>query len=221
MSVGLKMAENKGQQSGGASWAALALLVLLVGTSISLKAQSSANQSSNQSSDQPQGQTKPAQSDLPDAPTVQPAPANTAPVPPPRPAEETKPAPVARDPWTNQPIPPPSTGTATQPADETSAPPSMPPVRTVPPGSAKKPSAQEQIYTYVVHTNFVQVPVTVKDNQGRTVDGLLSTDFSVKEKPANTKGDGVLQKLTFFTADPFALSVAVVLDLGPVNHCSD
>jgi VWFA-related protein len=39
------------------------------------------------------------------------------------------------------------------------------------------------------------------------VDGLLSTDFSVKE-------NGVQQKLSFFTADPFALSVAIVLDLG-------
>lgn len=83
----------------------------------------------------------------------------------------------------------------------------MPPVKTVPPGSQRKPTGQEQIYTYVVHTNFVQVPVTVKDNQGRNVDGLLSSDFKVKE-------NGVFQKLTFFTADPFALSVAIVLDLG-------
>jgi VWFA-related protein len=84
----------------------------------------------------------------------------------------------------------------------------MPPVRTVPPGTTtKKPNAQEQLYTYVVHTNFVQVPVTVKDREGRRVDGLLSTDFTVKE-------NGTEQKLTFFTADPFALSVAIVLDTG-------
>jgi VWFA-related protein len=83
----------------------------------------------------------------------------------------------------------------------------MPPVRTVPPGSARKTNAQEQLYTYVVHTNFVQVPVTVKDRDGRRVDGLLSTDFTVKE-------NGAEQKLTFFTADPFALSVAIVLDTG-------
>jgi VWFA-related protein len=209
--VGLKMAANKRQLSIGATWAALVLLsVLLIGAASPLNAQSSANQSSNQSSNQgtdqgQEGQTKP-QGDLPDAPTIQPAPANAAPVPPPRPVEEKK-APVARDPWTNQPIPPASTGAPAQPTDESSAPPAMPPVRTVPPGTAKKPSAQEQIYTFVVHTNFVQVPVTVKDNQGRTVDGLLSTDFNVKE-------NGVVQKLTFFTADPFALSVAIVLDLG-------
>ena len=70
-----------------------------------------------------------------------------------------------------------------------------------------RPSAQEQLYTLMVHTTFVQVPVTVKD-QGRAEGGwLLSTDFTVKE-------NGAVQKLSFFTADPFALSVAIVLDLG-------
>jgi len=83
----------------------------------------------------------------------------------------------------------------------------MPPVRTVPPGTARKPNAQDQLYTYVVHTNFVQVPVTVKDRDGRRVDGLLSTDFTLKE-------NGQEQKLSFFTADPFALSVAILLDTG-------
>lgn len=85
----------------------------------------------------------------------------------------------------------------------------MPPVKTVPPGTTTKQnsSTQQQLYTLVVHTNFVQVPVTVKDRDGRMVDGLLSTDFSVKE-------NGNVQKLSFFTADPFALSVAIVLDLG-------
>jgi VWFA-related protein len=53
----------------------------------------------------------------------------------------------------------------------------------------------------------VQIPVTVKDRDGRRVDGLLPSDFSVKE-------NGALQKLSFFSSDPFALSVAIVLDLG-------
>jgi VWFA-related protein len=85
----------------------------------------------------------------------------------------------------------------------------MPPVKTVPPGSSTKqgPSAQEQLYTFRKEVSFVQIPVTVKDRNGYMVDGLLSTDFTVKE-------NGVTQKLKFFTADPFALSVAVVLDLG-------
>jgi len=53
----------------------------------------------------------------------------------------------------------------------------------------------------------VQLPVTVKDRDGRRVDGLLPTDFVVKE-------NGIVQKLSYFTQDPFALSVAIVLDLG-------
>ena len=111
--------------------------------------------------------------------------------------------------WTNQPINKPAAEPGAEPGGGTSAPPPMPPVKTVPPGSsAKQGSAgQEQLYTLVVHTNFVQVPVTVKDRDGRMVDGLLSTDFSVYE-------NGTKQKLSFFTADPFALSVAIVLDLG-------
>jgi VWFA-related protein len=51
------------------------------------------------------------------------------------------------------------------------------------------------------------VPVTVKDSDGGLVGGLRSTDFSVLE-------NGVKQKLTFFTSDPFALSAAVVIDTG-------
>jgi VWFA-related protein len=153
------------------------------------------------------GQTQPAQ-DIPDAPSsVQPPSANPEPPPPAKPVEK-KSEPVARDPWTNQPInKPASADTGTPPDEGASSTPAMPPVRTVPPGSGRKPSAQDQLYTYVVHTNFVQVPVTVKDRNGRRVDGLLSTDFTVKE-------NGTEQKLAFFTADPFALSVAIVLDLG-------
>ncbi len=149
-------------------------------------------------------------SDIPDAPTVQ-TPAETPPAPAPIPKPEEK-KPVERDPWTNQPI---SKPTAPEPAaapsgdTSTTAPPSMPPVKTVPPGSSAKQgaSSQDQLYTLVVRPTFVQVPVTVKDKQGRRVDGLLSTDFTVKE-------NGTEQKLSFFTADPFGLSVAVVLDLG-------
>jgi VWFA-related protein len=145
--------------------------------------------------------------DLPDAPAVQPPPAEPERPPIPEP-EEKKPAPVDRNPWTNQPTSKPPNA-AGEPADETSAPPpAMPPVRTVPPGTATKATrAQDDLYTYVVHTNFVQLPVTVKDRDGRRVDGLLPTDFVVKE-------NGTVQKLSYFTQDPFAMSVAVVLDLG-------
>jgi VWFA-related protein len=85
----------------------------------------------------------------------------------------------------------------------------MPPVKTVPPGSTSKTtsSAQDDLYKIRNTTNFVEVPVTVKDKSGRPVDGLISTDFVVKE-------NGTVQKLTYFTSDPFALSVAIVIDLG-------
>src|SRR6202035_1533684 len=119
---------------------------------------------------------------IPDAPsTAQPPAEKPEPSPIPRPEEKK---PVERDPWTNQPINKPA---AAQPGaaanDGTSASPRMPPVKTVPPGSSAKqgPSAQEQLYTFTVHPTFVQVPVTVKNKEGRMVDGLLSTDFSVKE----------------------------------------
>jgi VWFA-related protein len=160
------------------------------------------------SSSAPQTQTKPAQdTDIPDAPAVQPD--TTPPAPPPIPQpEEKKPAP-ALNPWTNQPeSKPPASAPDTAAGDATSTAPAMPPVRTVPPGTTpKSQNSQEQLYTLVVHTNFVQLPVTVKDHDGRMVDGLLPNDFVVKE-------NGVVQKLSFFSADPFALSVAVVLDLG-------
>jgi len=84
----------------------------------------------------------------------------------------------------------------------------MPPVQTVPPGTAaRQNAAKDELYRLKISTNFVDVPVTVKDRDGRRVDGLLFKDFSVYE-------DGKKQQLTFFTSDPFELSVAIVLDLG-------
>lgn len=85
----------------------------------------------------------------------------------------------------------------------------MPPVKTVPPGTLPRNQINpaEGIYKVVVISNFVQLPVMVQDPDGRRVDGLLSTDFTVLE-------NGKKQTLTFFTSDPFALSVAIVLDTG-------
>src|SRR5256886_17144364 len=54
-----------------------------------------------------------------------------------------------------------------------------------------------------VQVNQVMVPVTVKDESGQLVKGLLAKDFSVLE-------NGKKQKLNFFTSDPFALSAAVI-----------
>jgi VWFA-related protein len=172
-------------------------------------AQSSpSQQSGTQTQPASPGTQSPAQSsDIPDAPTVQPsaAPAEPPPIPKPEPKKSATPD---LNPWTNQPNQANQFPTSENaPGDQTSPPPPMPPGKTIPPGTAAKPSAQEQLYTLVVHTNFVQLPVSVKDRDGRMVEGLLPTDFTVVE-------NGVKQKLSFFTSDPFALSVAIVLDLG-------
>lgn len=93
----------------------------------------------------------------------------------------------------------------------------MPPVQTVPPGSAQAGDAEagpknqvnpnEPLLKLRVTTSFVQVPVLVKDGQGRRVYGLTYRDFTVNE-------NGKPQTLTYFTSDPFPLSVAIVLDIG-------
>lgn len=88
-------------------------------------------------------------------------------------------------------------------------PPAMPPVETVKPGTAPRNqiNPKEDLYRILVTTNFVQIPVMVKYSDGRPVDGLLAKDFTVLE-------NGKKQTLTYFTSDPFELSVAVLLDIG-------
>ena len=67
------------------------------------------------------------------------------------------------------------------------------------------PSSRDELFKFSSTVSFVQVPVTVRDNTGHLVPGLSSHDFAVFE-------DGVPQKLSFFTSDPFPLSAAVVVD---------
>ena len=58
---------------------------------------------------------------------------------------------------------------------------------------------------FVVHVNFVQVPVTVKDSKGNLVSGLTWRDFTVYEN--NTR-----EPLRVFSVDPQPLSIAFVID---------
>lgn len=139
--------------------------------------------------------------DIPDAPSATRPPQsfpNAAPAPRPE-----APAPA------NPPAPAPNPQPA--PANDTTPPPAAPPAKitTVPEGGAteERSSGQEELYKYVINTNQVIVPVMVKDDSGRLVSGLLPRDFTVYE-------DGKKQKLNFFTTDPFALSAAVIFDLG-------
>lgn len=85
----------------------------------------------------------------------------------------------------------------------------MPPIRTVAPGTGPRNqiNPSEDLYTISIKASFVQIPVMVKDKDGRRVDGLLPKDFTVLE-------NGKPQKLTYFTSDPFQLSVAILLDIG-------
>jgi VWFA-related protein len=133
--------------------------------------------------------------DIPDAPSTSQPPAPQLKTPPP---------------GTN-PTNPPDQGPSNPPPGA-DAPPGPPPpmkINTVPEGSVPKsqPSAQDQLFQLRVNVNQVVVPVRVTDESGHLVSGLLSTDFSVFE-------DGKKQKLNFFTSDPFALSAAVIIDLG-------
>ena len=148
-------------------------------------------------------QQQPAQ-DIPDAPSAVQPPAPKPPVTPrPSEPEEQKAEPASSS----------SADTPAQKPDQTQpTPPPMPPIQTMPQGSqAGAPRNQinpsEDLYKISVPVNFVQIPVLVKSRDGRRVEGLLSRDFTVLE-------NGKPQKLTFFTSDPFQLSVAILIDLG-------
>ncbi|HTR23594.1 MAG TPA: VWA domain-containing protein [Terriglobales bacterium] len=101
------------------------------------------------------------------------------------------------------------TNPAPQDTNQTQPPPQMPPIKTVPAGSVPKDKDTGEALDYVIRSNvnLVQVPVTVKDADGRMVNGLLPKDFTVLE-------NGQRQQLKFFTSDPFSISAAVIIDLG-------
>lgn len=169
------------------------------------------------SAQQQQDQKK--QEDIPDAPSVsnQPAPTNTLPLP-----ASHIPLPKASD-SANQPTPDenaPPPVSHEQPkedpnnpfpesdvpkTDENKTPVNIQPLT---PGDASGENGSGlQDFRIVSNVNQVIIPVRVVDDRGLMVNGLLPKDFAVYE-------NGTRQKLNFFTGDPFALSVAVVLDLG-------
>jgi VWFA-related protein len=149
----------------------------------------------NPTQSKPPANSQPAQ-DIPDAPsTVQP------------PAPKL-PAEMPPEPGTS--APPAYPGEATQqPDQDKQAAPPIHPVETIPAGSRPRNqiNPKEDLYTISVSANVVQIPVLVKYSDGRRVDGLLSKDFVVKE-------NGKVQTLTYFSSDPFELSVAILLDTG-------
>ncbi len=150
-----------------------------------------------------------SQEKLPDAPIPQ----NNAPVP-----QVSVPTPGASDTGGDSssaanPEANPNTRAA-EPGDTGQQNPQPPPpgsqeIKTIPPGQAATGpgSGVDELFKLRVNVNFVSVPVTVKDHDGHLVAGLLQKDFSILE-------DGVPQKITFFTSDPFPLSTALVIDVG-------
>ncbi|MGH9516320.1 MAG: VWA domain-containing protein [Terriglobales bacterium] len=153
---------------------------------------------------------------IPDAPsTVQPPAALPQPPPTPQSEQQAGPAPQ-QPPAANEPPP-------RESSDETPAGPPPPiNIKTVPQGGATSNATdtdtQEQFAKIQVNVNQVIIPVTVKDESGHLVGGLLPKDFTVRE-------NGKKQTLNFFTSDPFALSAAIIFDLGmkdvdvqKVNH---
>ncbi len=124
-------------------------------------------------------------------------------------------------PSANPPAPPPNQAPPTesnpgpQPSPASDEVPPVPPfkVTTVPEGGAEaqrgpeRTASNDELYKIVTNVNQVLVPVMVKDDSGRLVNGLLSRDFTVFE-------DGKKQNLNFFTTDPFALSATVIFDVG-------
>lgn len=203
-----KLRAGCGIHSSAARRLGCAIVACLFGISIAWaqdpgtqnQAQAPANQNQAPAKDQPVD-------DIPDTPSAVQPPA-------PKPAPEVPPKTDQR-PDAGQ---SPNNSIPQQGDQEKTSPPPMPPVETVAPGSIPDASSQgtapknqinpkDDLYTISVTTNFVQIPVMVKDKRGIRVDGLLPQDFTVLE-------NGKPQKLSYFTSDPFQLSVAILIDLG-------
>ena len=78
-----------------------------------------------------------------------------------------------------------------------------------PPGSTPQqqeaPETGAPNMTLVIPVNEVRVPVTVRDKKGNLVAGLNWRQFRIFE-------DGRRQNISYFTSDPYPLSVAFVID---------
>lgn len=151
------------------------------------------------------GQTNAPQPQVPNAPVPQtlprlntitpPAPLNTAPLAAPAPA---KPDAATVD---NGGVAP-GTGLPSAPSPTATSQTNQEPAPELPAAG----QGANAVYTLgTVHVDFVQVPFTVKDSKGQLVPGLTWRDVRVYE-------NGLRQHMAIFTADPFPLSVAFVID---------
>lgn len=187
--------------TGRKRWAGgLLMMLLMVGWTGGLPAQ--------------QAPTRPQDQNIPDAPSAKQKPQNF-PSPSPYPPAQTSPTPEEQapppqtQPPASEPLPRTGDSSSNQPQPETPTPPPTPQATTAQPGRtpADSQDSRNELFTLSRNVNFVVVPVTVKDENGQLVDGLLKKDFVVYE-------DGERQDIRLFTADPFPLSAAVVIDAG-------
>jgi VWFA-related protein len=151
-------------------------------------------------------QQEQSKQDIPDAPSASRPFPN---VPPTGHAPQDQPPPNQAPPPPNQ-APPTSSAPTEDPVYAPGVAPAPPfNVSTVPAGSVptERGPGGDELYKIVTNVNQVLVPVMVKDDSGRLVNGLFSRDFSVYE-------DGKKQNLNFFSSSPFALSAAVIFDTG-------
>jgi VWFA-related protein len=100
-------------------------------------------------------------------------------------------------------------GKGTQPPQEQKTGPTPPP-----PATGSQPAGQDQdqqtppdtsVTRFVTRVNYVVVPATVLDKKLQQVAGLTYRDFEIYE-------NNVRQHIDLFTADPYPLSVALVID---------
>jgi len=150
-----------------------------------------------------------AQQQLPDAPTPQ----NNAPPPSVNLPSQNTPDDQGSSSSSGNPETPPNTRSGGDQTSQQTNPQPPPPgsqqIKTVPPGGASNAgeSGRDELFRLQRTVSFVTVPVTVKDDEGKLVDGLLQSDFSIYE-------DGVRQQIKLFTSDPFPLSAALIIDQG-------
>jgi VWFA-related protein len=155
--------------------------------------------------------SKPPDQNIPDAPSAKQKPQNF-PQPSVYPPAQTSPTPDEQQqaqPAPSQTMPRSGESSSNQPQTETPTPPPNPQATPAQAGrtAAAGQDSRDQLFTLSSNVNFVNVPVTVKDENGQLIEGLLKKDFAVYE-------DGERQDIRFFTSDPFPLSAAVVIDSG-------
>jgi VWFA-related protein len=78
-------------------------------------------------------------------------------------------------------------------------------VEQAPPEVPANGELQKNITRFVTRVNYVVVPVTVLDKKHQQVAGLTWRDFEIYE-------NNVRQRIDMFSADPYPLSVALVID---------